>query len=168
MCCQMIFSRWWEKENLRIGMQSGDLGMVARISKAFLICRDFRKLRFLRAGLQELPLKLFSICRDFDWLPLILFQFAETPGVGGQMPQSRMSSLRSSRRWDGRHLDNLPASDGVSFSFEISLTNNLIVFSAREKRDCQSNAAVPPENLHQVPLLWFTFHLTLKTSSWWY
>ena len=30
--------------------------------------------------------------------------------------------------------------------------NNLLVFSARTKCDCQSNAAVPPENLHQV---WF-------------
>ena len=37
------------------------------------------------------------------------------------------------------------------FSEEIS-HNNLLVFSARTKCDCQSNAAVPPENLHQV---WF-------------
>ena len=79
----------------------------------------------------------FPICRDSNWLPLILFfPFAETPGVDGQMPQSRMSSPQNSPRW-GRHIYTVRRSGGnfcLSFLyqkikvFRRSLTNNLLVF----------------------------------------
>ena len=122
MCCQTTSSRWWEKASPRIETRSGDFKWIVRAS-----VDSFPRCQRLLASLARCH---HSLCHLFR----VLAGSGTDSDAGFVLfPVWCLMINQSNSFW--RPLDMLLKCSSIS---------------AREKCDCESNAAVPSENLHQV------------------